>query len=304
MDFSPQERMMKIEPIHEASRKLTGKTAIITGASRGMGRAGALLLAQHGADVVVNYNSNEEAAERVVSKIRELGSRAIAARADVGNMKDLPGLVDACLDAFGKVDILYHNAAIHWVCRELDDVTEEVWDETYDCIIKGPFFLTKLVIPHMQKQGGGSIVFTSTSSAGTATPTDPHYMTAKNAVNALYRILAGWLAPEIRVNCVVPGFVKTDMFRHHSPEMWERLVSTVPMNRMATPMDVAQAVLYLVSPEGAYLTGVEIPVDGGRMSAVPRRNILPALHAMKPGVGHFDKDAYGSDQIQEMDVGL
>jgi NAD(P)-dependent dehydrogenase (short-subunit alcohol dehydrogenase family) len=295
---------MKLEAIREKERKLRGRTALITGASRGMGRAGALVLGQHGADVVVNYRSDKEAADRVVERIGEPGSRAIAVKADVGNTKDLPDLVDACLDAFGKIDILYHNAAIHWVCRELEDVTEEVWDKTYDCIVKGPFFLTRLVVPHMQKRGGGSIVFTSTSSAGTATPTDPHYMTAKNAVNALYRILAGWLAPEIRVNCVVPGFVKTDMFRHHSPEMWKALVATVPMNRMATPMDVAQAVLYLVSPEAAYLTGVEIPVDGGRMSAMPRRNILPALQAMKSGLGHFDKDAYGSEQVEEMDVGL
>ena len=129
-------------------------------------------------------------------------------------------------------------------------------------------------------------------------------MTAKNAVNALYRILAGWLGPEIRVNCVVPGFVKTDMFRHHSAEMWKALVATVPMNRMATPMDVAHAALYLVSPEAAYLTGVELPVDGGRMSAVPRRNILPALQAMKPGLGQFSKSEYGPDEIDEMDVGL
>jgi 3-oxoacyl-[acyl-carrier protein] reductase len=295
---------MKIEPIREEYRRLKGKTAIITGASRGMGRAGALLFAQQGADVVVNYKSDGQAADAVVDKIGELGGRAIAVQADVGNLKDLPGLVDASLGAFGKIDILYHNAAIHWACRELEDVTEEVWDKTYDCIVKGPFFLTKLVIPHMQKQGDGSIVFTSTSSAGTATPTDPHYMTAKNAVNALYRILAGWLAPAIRVNCVVPGFVKTDMFRHHSPDMWKALVSAVPMNRMATPMDVAHAVLFLVSPEGSYLTGVEIPVDGGRMSAVPRRNILPVLHAMKPGLAQFDKRDYGADQIEEIDVGL
>ncbi len=295
---------MKIEPIQEEYRKLKGKTAIITGASRGMGRAGALVFGQHGADVVVNYNSNKEAADHVVARIEELGGRAIAVRGDVGDMKDLPGLVDSCLDTFGKIDILYHNAAIHWVCGELDDVTEEVWDKTYDCIIKGPFFLTKLVIPHMQKQGGGSILFTSTSSAGTATPTDPHYMTAKNAVNALYPILAGWLAPEIRVNCVVPGFVKTDMFRHHSPDMWKALASMVPMNRMATPMDVAHAALYLVSPEAAYLTGVSLPVDGGRMSAVPRRNLLPGLLAMKPGLGQFDKEDYGEDEIQEMDVGI
>ncbi len=295
---------MKMEPIQEEYRKLKGKTAIITGASRGMGRAGALLFGQHGADVVVNYNSNKEAADQVVAGIEKLGGRAIAAKADVGNMKDLPGLVDACLDAFGKIDILYHNAAIHWVCTDLEDVTEEVWDKTHDCIIKGPFFLTKLVIPHMLKQGGGSVLFTSTSSAGTATPTDPHYMTAKNGVNALYRILAGWFAPEIRVNCVVPGFVKTDMFRHHSPDMWKMLAGMVPMNRMATPMDVAHAALYLVSPEAAYVTGVEIPVDGGRMSAMPRRNLLAGLQSMKPGLEQFDKKDYGEDEIEDIDVGL
>jgi 3-oxoacyl-[acyl-carrier protein] reductase len=295
---------MQIEPIRKQDRKLEGRTALITGASRGMGRAGALLFGQHGADVVVNYRSDRDAAERVVDRIRALGSRAIAVQADVGNLEDLPRLVDGCIGEFGKIDILYHNAAIHWVCRELDDVTEEVWDRTYDCIAKGPFFLTKLVIPHLREQGGGSILFTSTSSAGAATPTDPHYMTAKSAVNALVRILAGWLAPEIRVNCVVPGFVKTDMFRHHPPEAWKMLVSAVPMNRMATPMDVAQAALYLVSPEAAYLTGVELPVDGGRTSAVPRRNILPALQAMKPGLEQFAKADYGAEQIEEMDVGL
>ncbi len=286
------------------TKRLENKVAIITGSSRGMGRAAALLFAENGAKIVVNYNENKDAADKVVKRISDMGSAAVAVKADVGNLVDHPRLVETALNEFGKIDILYHNAAIHWVCTELEDVTEEVWDKTYDCIIKGPFFLTKLVIPHMQKQGGGSILFASTSSAGTATPTDPHYMTAKNAVNALYPILAGWLAPEIRVNCVVPGFVKTDMFRHHSPDMWKALASMVPMNRMATPMDVAHAALYLVSPEAAYLTGVNIPVDGGRMSAVPRRSLLPALQAMKPGLGLFDKKDYGEDEIEEMDVGL
>jgi 3-oxoacyl-[acyl-carrier protein] reductase len=285
-------------------KKLVGKSVIITGASRGMGRASALLFGAHGADVVVNYHGNKEAADQVVAKIKEMGSRAVAVQADVGKMEDLPKIIDACVDNFGKIDVLYHNAAIHWVCQELDDVNEEVWDKTYDCVIKGPFFLTKLAIPHLKKTGNGSIIFTSTSSAGTATPTDPHYMTAKNAVNALYKILAGWLAPEIRVNCVVPGFVKTDMFRHHSPDMWPLLAASIPMNRMATPMDVAQAALFLASPDADYLTGVDIAVDGGRMSAIPRRNILPALQAMKPGLGQFDKDAYGAEQIKQMDVGI
>jgi len=291
------------ENLKVIDKKLVGKTAIITGASRGMGRAAAILFGAHGAEVVVNYQKDKEAAEQVVSKIKELGGKAIAVQADIGKLADLPRLIDACIKEFGKLDILYHNAAIHWVAGELEDVTEEVWDVTYNSIVKGPFFLTKLAIPHLQK-AKGSIIFTSTSSAGTATPADPHYMTAKNAVNALYRILAGWLAPEVRVNCIVPGFVMTDMFRHHPPEMWGHLASMVPMNRMATPMDVANAALYFASDDASYVTGVSIEVDGGRSSAIPRRNILPALQAMKPGLGHYDKSAYGEAAIKTMDVGL
>lgn len=295
---------MSTEPKTLGGKKLVGKTAIITGASRGMGRAAALLFAEHGAAVVVNYQKDEAAAAQVVASIEDSGGKAIAVKADVGRLADHVRLVDGCLEAFGKIDILYHNAAIHWVCKDLEDVTEEAWDATYDSIIKGPFFLTKRVIPHMQKAGSGTIIFTSTSSAGTATPADPHYMTAKNAVNALYRILAGWLAPEIRVNCVVPGFVMTDMFRHHPPEMWKALASMVPMNRMATPMDVANAALFLASEDAAYVTGVDIAVDGGRTSAIPRRTILPALQAMKPGLATYDKGAYGEEAIRQMDVGL
>lgn len=292
------------QKIREIDKKLEGKTVIITGSSRGMGRAAALLFAQHGAEVVVNYHSNKEAADKVVDRIKELGSKAIAVKGDIGKMSDLPVLIDACLETFGKIDILYHNAAVHYVCPDLEDVTEDVWDMTYNQIIKGPFFLTKLAIPHLKKQPGSSIIFTSTSSAGTATPTDPHYMTAKNAVNVLYKILAGWLAPEIRVNCVVPGFVKTDMFRHHPPQSWQALSEMVPMQRMADPYDVAKAALYLASDDAAFITGVNIPVDGGRMSAIPRRSMLPALQAMKAGTGQYEKEDYGKENIQKMDAGL
>ncbi|MFH0725586.1 MAG: SDR family oxidoreductase [Pseudomonadota bacterium] len=286
------------------AKKLEGKVAIITGSSRGMGRASALLFGQHGASVVVNYHSDKQSADQVVEEIKKMGSRAIAVKADIGNLKDLPTLVNACLQEYGKIDILYHNAAIHYVCPELEDVTEEVWDMTYNSVIKGPFFLTKLVIPHMQKQGGGCIIFTSTSSAGVSTPVDPHYMTAKNAVNALYKILAGWLGPEIRVNCIVPGFVKTDMFRHHPPEVWEAFANSLPMARLATPMDVAKAALFLASSDSEYITAVNIPVDGGRSSAVPRRLILNSVKAMKPGLTKYEKKDYGQEQIKQMDVGL
>lgn len=287
-----------------SDQKLKDKVAIITGSSRGMGRAAAILFAQHGAKVVVNYHGNKEAADQVVRSIEEIGGSAIAIQADVGKMADLPKLIDGCIERFGRLDILYHNAAIHYVCHELADVTEEVWDMTYNSIIKGPFFLTKLAIPHLQKSGNGCIIFTSTSSAGTATPTDPHYMTAKNAVNALYRLLGGWLAPEIRVNCVVPGFVMTDMFRHHPPEMWNVLGSMVPMSRMCSPQDIANAALFLASEDARNITAQEIVVDGGRSSSIPRRNLMPVLQVMKPGVSTYDKKAYGEDNIKQMDAGL
>lgn len=293
-----------MEKISDDCKKLIGKTAIITGSSRGMGRAAALLFGQHGADVVVNYHSNKDAADKVVAGIEALGSRAIAVKGDIGNMADLPVLIDSCIEAFGKLDILYHNAAVHYVCPELDEVTEEVWDMTYNQIVKGPFFLSKLAIPHLKKQSGSNIIFTSTSSAGTATPADPHYMTAKGGVNVLYKIFAGWLAPEIRVNCVVPGFVKTDMFRHHPPSSWEAMSAMVPMNGMADPLDVAKAALYLASDDASFVTGVDIPVDGGRMAAIPRKAVLPLINAMKKGDGKYDKDEYGSENADKMDSGL
>jgi 3-oxoacyl-[acyl-carrier protein] reductase len=282
-------------------KKLQDKVVIITGSSRGMGRASALLFAEQGAKIVVNYFGNKDAADEVVRKIEELGSEAIAIQADIGKTADHAKLIDGCIERFGKLDILYHNAAVHYVCPELDDVTEEVWDMTYNQVAKGPFFLTKLAIPHLLKNEGANIIFTTTSSSATATPTDPHYMTAKNAVDLMYRIFAGYLSPEIRVNCIVPGFVKTDMFMHHSPEMWETLGSMTPMNRMATTRDIANAALFLASSDASYLTGAHISVDGGRSSAVPRRAIAGLVGTMKPGTGTYDKSAYGADNIKAVD---
>ena len=285
-------------------QKLKGKVAIITGSSRGMGRASALLFAEHGAKVVVNYNGNKDAAEQVVKKIKEVGSDAIAIQADIGKLEDLPRLVDGCIEKFGRLDILYHNAAVHYVCPELEDVTPEVWDLSYNCIIKGPFFLTKLAIPHLKKAGNACIIFTTTSSSHTAAPVDPQYMTAKAAVDQLVRVLAGWLAPDIRVNCVVPGFVMTDMFRHHPPQVWDVLASMVPMQRMVDPQDIANAALFLASQDSSMLTAVSLPVDGGRSGAVPRSAVLPLVQQMKPGMATYDKASYGEKRVKTMDVGL
>jgi len=278
--------------ISQGRMRIDDRVAIITGSSRGIGRAAALLFAEQGADVVVNYNSDESAATAVVSRIRELGRRAVAVQANIGDIPSHVRLVEAALDEFGRIDILYHNAGIHYVAKTLEDVTEEVWDMTYDALVKGAFFLTKRVVPHMQEGGGGSVLFTSTSSASVIVPVDPHYMSAKSAINLLVKLLAGWLAPQIRVNCVVPGLIETDMFRHHPPAVWKGMAASLPLGRMGTPLDVAKTALFLVSSEAEYITGCAIPVDGGRMAALPRASFQAALDQMLPGLQLYDLKEY------------
>ncbi|MEM2273161.1 MAG: glucose 1-dehydrogenase [Candidatus Bathyarchaeia archaeon] len=283
--------------------RLKDQVAIITGSSRGIGRAAAILFAQEGADVVVNYVKDADAAQKVVEKIKEMGRRAIAVQADVGNLKDHEKLVNAALNEFGRIDILYHNAAIHYICKTLDDVTEDVWDWTYNVIVKGPFFLTKRVVPHMLKQGRGNILFTLTGGIYSVRPSDWHYLSAKAAVAMLVRVLAGTLAPEIRVNAVMPGTVMTDMFRHHPPESWEALAKSAPMGRMATPMDVARAALWLVSPEAEYITGCVIPVDGGMTACASKETMKQILERLLPGLSLYDSKMYAR-WLKEITAGL
>lgn len=283
--------------------KLKDQVAIITGSSRGMGRAAALLFAQEGADIVVNYVRDADAAQKVVSKINEMGRKAIAVQADVGNLNDHEKLVNAALNEFGKIDILYHNAAVHYICKTIDDVTEEVWDLTHNIILKGPFFLTKRVIPHMLKQGRGNILFTLTGGIYNVRPSDWHYLTAKAAVAMLVRVLAGTLAPQIRVNAVIPGTVMTDMFRHHPPETWEALAKATPMARMATPMDVARAALWLVSPDAEYITGCSIPVDGGSIACASKEGMKQILDRLLPGLALYDSKQY-ERWLKEITAGL
>jgi NAD(P)-dependent dehydrogenase (short-subunit alcohol dehydrogenase family) len=296
---------MNLEAKTNGNQKLAGRVAIITGSSRGMGRASALLFGEHGANVVVNYYGNKKAADKVVNKIKESGGDAVAVQADVGKMKDLPKLVDAALDKWGKIDILYHNAAIHYCCPEMEDCTEEVWDNAMNQIVKGPFFLTNLCVPHILKQGGGSVLFTSTSSTSLIPPMDPQYIAAKGAVNTLYRCFAGWYSPEIRVNCIVPGAIKTDMLRHAPPAVWEAQAASIPAEKLGTPMDIARAALFLVSDDAEYLTGTSITVDGGRTSAVSRKGPLGQMvKTLKPGTAHFSKEDYGEENIKDIDAGI
>lgn len=258
------------------SMRLKDRVALITGSSRGIGRAAAILFAKEGANIVVNYHSSAAAAEDTVKKIEAIGRKAVAVQADVGNLKDLPKLVNAALNNFGKIDILYHNAAIHYRISSLDEVTEAVWDQTQNMLLKGPFFLTKLVVPHMMKQGKGNILFTSSTSAMLPVPGEPHYLTAKGGTNVLVKVLSGWYGPQIRVNAVIPGGVMSPMYMHHHPDMWKNLEATTSTKRLTSPLDVAKAALFLVSDEANQITGVLLPIDGGRMAATSRSGQPPS----------------------------
>ena len=223
--------------------------AIVTGASRGIGRACALALAKQGYDVAVNYVSNEEAAKRVMEDVQGCGVRALTVRADTS---DLPG-----------VEVLVNNAGV------VDDrfllmLTEDSLSRSLDINIKGYFHCAQQAALKMMRKKSGIIVNVSSVSSVMAIPGQSVYSATKGAVNALTATLAKELAPYgIRVNAVAPGFVETEMLDHIPQEQKEAYLKAVPMGRFATPQEVADAVCTLCRPELSYLTGQTLILDGG-----------------------------------------
>jgi 3-oxoacyl-[acyl-carrier protein] reductase len=268
--------------------RLANKVAIITGSSRGIGRATAIEFGREGASVAVNYESAEEKANEVVTQIKGFGSKAIAVRGNMGVMKDRHKLVDATLDEFGKIDILVNNAGIHFVFPNLESVTEEEFNRTMAVNVGGNLFMSQLVAPHMLKQGKGAIVTTSTASIFVAPPDSPQYFTSKGAIETLTRSLATLLGPQIRVNCVAPGCIDTDMFAHHSLETKKFLASTTPLLRLGEAREVAMATLFLASDEASFITGATLRVDGGRTTGTGRAGGFDALiKSIKPGTAKY-----------------
>jgi len=244
--------------------RLTDKVGIVTGSARGIGAAEAIEFGREGASVVVNYESSEAKANEVVKKIKSFGSKAIAVKANVGVMKDRQRLVEACVDEFGRVDILVNNAGIHFVFPTLDKVTEEEFNRAVAVNLGGNMFMSQLVAPYMLKQGKGSIVMTSTVSIFVAPPDSPQYFATKGGIETLTRSLASMLGPTIRVNCVAPGCIDTDMLGHHSPETKKFLASQTPLLRLGRAEEVAMATAFLASDEASFITGATLRVDGGR----------------------------------------
>ena len=237
--------------------------AIVTGASRGIGRACALALAKQGYDVAVNYVSNEEAAKRVMEEVQGFGVRALTVRADTSDLPAVKDMFRTVVRDLGGVDVLVNNAGV------VDDrfllmLTEDSLSRSLDINIKGYFHCAQQAALKMMRKKSGIIVNVSSVSSVMAIPGQSVYSATKGAVNALTATLAKELAPYgIRVNAVAPGFVETEMLDHIPQEQKEAYLKAVPMGHFATPQEVADAVCTLCRPELSYLTGQTLILDGG-----------------------------------------
>lgn len=241
---------------------LNGKVAIITGASRGIGRQIALQLAQSGAKVVVNYSSNPVSAGDVVKEIEQSGGEAAAIRADVSKVNEVEALFQETLERFGRVDILVNNAGI-MECMAIADVTEELFDRQFAINVKGTYFACQQAMKHMAKEG--TIINFSTSISGAMLPTYSVYAATKGAVEQLTRQLAKEFGPkDIIINCISPGQVSTELFLNGKSQ--EQVDSYRRMNafgRLGEPEDIANVIELLVSDKARWITGQTIRVNGG-----------------------------------------
>ncbi len=242
---------------------LEGKMALVTGASRGIGRAIAVALAEAGADVAVNYSGSESAAAETAAAIEALGRKAMLVKADVGKADAFEGMVKDVIDAFGGIDILVNNAGItrdNLIMR----MKEEEFDQVIETNLKGVFNGIKAVTRPMMKQRAGRIINISSVVGVLGNPGQANYVAAKAGVIGLTKASARELASRgITVNCVAPGFIETDMTDKLPAEMREQLSGQIPLARLGQPQDIAAAVRYLASDAAAYMTGQTLHVDGG-----------------------------------------
>ncbi|MED4228221.1 SDR family oxidoreductase [Neobacillus cucumis] len=241
---------------------LNGKVAIVTGASRGIGRQVAIQLAQSGAKVAVNYSSNREKADKVVMTIEKFGGQAVAIQADLSKVSEVTALFSKTLEEFGRVDILVNNAGI-MENYAIPDVTEEIFDGHFALNVKGTYFACQQAMKHMEQ--GGTIVNFSTSVSGAMLPTYSVYAATKGAVEQLTRQLAKEFGPkDIVINCIAPGQVSTELFLNgKSPELVDTFRRMNAFGRLGEPEDIANTLELLVSDKARWITGQTIRVNGG-----------------------------------------
>ncbi len=244
--------------------KLQNKVAIITGSSRGMGKAIALLFAQEGAKVVVNYNHSQDKAEEIVNEITVLGSEAIAIKADVSNEAEVKHMVAETLKRYGKIDILVNNAGIVFDIPFMEKTVDQ-WKEVLGVNLIGVFLCCKYASPHM-KEGGRIINISSTNGIYSMHPESMDYDASKAGVIAITKSLAQELAPKILVNSIAPGWVDTEMNKDLPAEFIKKETERIFVKRFGKPEEIAKAALFLASEDSSYVSGTTMVVDGGYSS--------------------------------------
>jgi 3-oxoacyl-[acyl-carrier protein] reductase len=243
--------------------RLAGKSVLITGASRGIGREIALEMARQGADVAVNYSGSEAKANETVDEIKALGQDAFAIQCDVSNSESVSNMVKETIDRFGKLDILVNNAGIT-KDNLLMRMKEQEWDDVININLKGVFLCTKAVTRQMMKQRQGRIINIASIVGVSGNAGQANYVAAKSGVIGLTKTTAKELSSRnITVNAVAPGFITTDMTDKLSEEVKTEMLKQIPLARFGDPKDIANVAIFLASDESSYMTGQTLHVDGG-----------------------------------------
>ncbi len=242
--------------------RLEGKTALITGASRGIGRAIAIELAREGAKVAINYQNNDEKAKEVAAEIGKFGGKCVLAKANLANPQEARAMVKKVADEFGHLDILVNNAGITRD-KMLTKMTDEDWVEVIGTNLNAVFFCTSAAIPIMTAQSFGRIINIGSLNGQIGAVGQANYSASKGGIIAFTRTAALELAKSnITVNVVAPGFTETDMFAKVPANLQAQIRGRIPLNRFAQPEEIARAVIYLAA-DGDYITGQTIGINGG-----------------------------------------
>jgi 3-oxoacyl-[acyl-carrier protein] reductase len=241
-----------------------GKVAIVTGSSRGVGRATAVRLAEGGANVVVNYLSNEAEAAETVRLCEEKGVEAIAVAADTSEFTHAQELAKAAVEKFGGIDLLVLNAGI-WEGAPIEEMSEETWNRVINTNLKSAWAVSKACVPAMKKRDSAAIVMVSSTSGQRGEANYSNYSASKGGQISMTKALASELCPKIRVNCVAPGWIETAMVRpaFEDEEYHQSVIRSIPLQRVATTDDVALSICFLLSPWARHITGEILNINGG-----------------------------------------
>jgi 3-oxoacyl-[acyl-carrier protein] reductase len=245
--------------------RLNGRKVLITGGSRGIGRATALLFARAGCDVAINYVSNSEAAMAVRSSVEEMGRECLVYKAEISSKSDVDNMVTDILSRWGELDTVVNNAGV-WTYLEMGRMDESVYHETIGVNLDGVFYVINAVVPSMKEKGRGWVINVTSTAGVRGEALHSHYAASKGALHSLTKSLAVELAPyNIRVNSVAPGWVDTDMCAEvfSEPGYRDKVRKSIPLNRIPLPEDVAGPILFLASDLARHITGEILNVNGG-----------------------------------------